>query len=70
MIFRRVDDAVIRNSRAAEGTGTFLRVSDGSSKIYLLGNDFRATQFPVRADPAIPVDQIKMMNNFPVTLDK
>jgi polygalacturonase len=70
VIFRRVEDAVVRNSRAAEGTGTFLRVSDGSSKIYLLGNDFRATQFPVRADPAIPVEQIKMMNNFPATLDK
>jgi polygalacturonase len=65
VIFRRVDDAVIRNSRAAEGTGTFLRVMDGSRKIYLVGNDFRATQLPVRADTGIPKEEIKMMNNFP-----
>jgi hypothetical protein len=70
VIFRRVDDAVIRDSRAAEGTATFLRVMDASRKIYLIGNDFRATKLPVRADPGIAVEEIKMLNNFPAIAER
>ena len=42
ILLKRVDDAVIRNCRADEGTGTFLRLSGrGIKGIVLSGNDLR-----------------------------
>lgn len=42
ILLRRVDDAVIRDCRAAEGTGTFLLLSGkGTRGIVLTGNDLR-----------------------------
>ena len=42
LLFRRVEDAVIRNCRAAEGTGTFLLfLGSGVKDIVLSGNDVR-----------------------------
>ena len=43
---------------------------DASRKIYLVGNDFRGTMLPVRADTGIPVEEIKMMNNFPAIAER
>jgi len=42
ILLREVDDAVVRDCRAAEGTGTFLQFSgSGTRGIILAGNDFR-----------------------------
>jgi polygalacturonase len=42
ILLREVDDAVIRNCRAAEGTATFLQFSGGGTRsIILAGNDLR-----------------------------
>ena len=42
IVFKRVDDAVIRNCRADEGTGTFLRLSGRETRgVILAGNDLR-----------------------------
>ncbi len=61
LLFKRVDDAVIRNSRAAEGTGTFLLFSGPEVKdIVLAGNDARrAKKLFALADGANPAIEIR-----------
>jgi hypothetical protein len=42
VLFRQVDDAVVRDCRAAEGTGTFLLLAgSGTRGVVLAANDFR-----------------------------
>ncbi len=42
IVFRRVEDAVVRDCRAAEGTGTFLLLAGPETRgVVLSGNDFR-----------------------------
>jgi polygalacturonase len=55
ILFRGVDDATIRNCRAAEGTGTFLLFSGkGTRNIVLAANDLRRAKTAFRlADGAV-----------------
>jgi len=47
VLMHQVDDAVIRNCRAAEGTGTFLTLAgEGTKDILLERNDFRKARLP------------------------
>jgi polygalacturonase len=43
---RDVRRALIRGSRAAEGTGVFLRLDDGTVQVSLIGNDLGAARTP------------------------
>jgi len=61
-----VADAWIRNSKAPEGTGTFLKVSGkGSRNIRLTGNDLRKAQKAYAADPEVPDGIVRAVNNIP-----
>jgi len=47
VLLNQVDDAVVRNCRAAEGTGTFLMLTgDLTQNILLERNDFRRARLP------------------------
>jgi len=47
ILLHQVEDAIIRDCRAAEGTGTFLLFSgEGTKNILLERNDFRKARLP------------------------
>jgi hypothetical protein len=55
-----VEDAVIRNSRALEGTGIFLRVTGKRTRdIVLDGNDLRKAKARYSTDPDVPKGAIR-----------
>jgi hypothetical protein len=64
VVFKNVSDAMIRNSRALEGTKTFLKVSGQESRdIVLDGNDFRKVKFPQQIDKDVKGNAVKEVNN-------
>jgi hypothetical protein len=55
VVLDQVEDAVLRNCRATEGTGTFLRLSGGRTMpVVLHGNDFTRAQVPWVLGPEVP----------------
>ena len=64
--FNNVADAIVRNSRAEQGTGVFLKIAGSQSRdMYLLGNDFRHAKIPFQVASDVPADQVKSVNNIP-----
>jgi hypothetical protein len=64
VILNKVEDAVIRNSKALEGTAVFLRILGETSRgIWLQGNDFRHAQTPYLLDAAVKAQGIKAESN-------
>ncbi len=65
VVFNKVSDAVVRNSRALEGTKVFLKVAgQGSRAIGLYGNDFRKAQVPYQLDSDVRSGEVKAIENF------
>ncbi len=63
--FNKVSDAVIRDSRAAAGTGAFLKVSGATSRgIYLFGNDLRHAKAPFQVDKNVARGAVTATDNF------
>ena len=66
VVFNKVSDAVVRNSRALEGTKTFLKVSGKESReIVLFGNDFRKAQTVFKPGEDVSKSAVKVSNNLP-----
>jgi len=66
VVFNKVSDAVVRNSRAMEGTKTFLKVSGKESRgIILTGNDLRKASTACHAEKDVPNNAIRAVNNVP-----
>jgi hypothetical protein len=65
VILNRVEGATVRNSRAAEGTSTFLQIKGGSRRIHLVGNDFQEAKVPYTSESDVRREEIKAVNNFP-----
>jgi hypothetical protein len=66
VVLKQVEDAMIRNARAQQGTSVFLRVTGEKSRgICLSGNDFRRARIPYRLDSNVRREEIKELNNFP-----
>ena len=64
--FTNVSDAVLSNSRAQEGTHTFLKVSGMKSRgIVLSGNDLRVAKSVFKAESGVPQDGVKVLNGLP-----
>jgi hypothetical protein len=64
VVLNQVEDAIIRDSKARQGTSVFLRImGDKSRGIYLLGNDFRQAKVPYRIDGDVRSEVIKALNN-------
>jgi hypothetical protein len=63
ILLRRVEDAMIRNCRAAEGTGTFILLSGpGTKGIALTGNDFRRAKTPWALADGVSEKPIEIKN--------
>jgi hypothetical protein len=64
LVFKNVSDAIIRNSRALEGTKVFLRISgEESHDIVLDANDFRNVKTPYQIDQAVKGNSIQAVHN-------
>jgi len=64
--FTNVSDAVLSNSRAQEGTHTFLKVSGMESRgIVLSGNDLRVAKSVFKVESGVPQDAVKVLNGLP-----
>jgi hypothetical protein len=64
VVLEQVQDAVIRNSRAAEGTTLFLSVNGSDSRgIYLLGNDFTRAKNIFRLGAGVQPSAVKTVSN-------
>jgi hypothetical protein len=64
VVFKNVSDVMIRNSRAMEGTKTFLKVSGPESRdIVLDGNDFRKAKSPHQIDKDVKSNAVKEVDN-------
>jgi hypothetical protein len=62
--FDNVSDAMIRNSKAAEGTGVFLGVhGNKSGDICLFGNDLRKAKVPYQVAPDANSAKVTAMQN-------
>jgi hypothetical protein len=60
----RVEDALIKNSRAAAGTGEFVRISGAATNsIILLGNDFRRARIAWTQDKDVMADSVREQGN-------
>ena len=65
VVFDKVTDAMVRNSRAVQGTTVFLKIQGaGSHNICLFGNDLRQAKVPYQLDNDIPREEIKVLDNF------
>ncbi|MGE5222374.1 MAG: hypothetical protein ACM3PY_08055, partial [Omnitrophica WOR_2 bacterium] len=59
-LFKDVDEAQVRYSRAQEGTGTFLAVAGESTRhITLTGNELREAQTPVQVSDEVNSDTVE-----------
>jgi hypothetical protein len=66
MVLNRVEDAVVRNSKARPGTGLFLIIKGESSRaIRLLGNDFRQAEIPYQLERDVKRDEVWASGNYP-----
>ena len=62
--FDDVSDAAIRNSKAADGTGVFLKVGGSkSSNLCLFGNDLRKAKLQYQLAPEAKAIKITSMQN-------
>ena len=62
--FDDVSDAAIRNSKAADGTGVFLKVSGSkSSNLCLFGNDLRKAKLQYQVAPEAKTVKVTSMQN-------
>ncbi len=65
VVLKDVNGAMIRNSTAPEGTGTFLKVTGTDSKnITLFGNDLRLAKTAVQLDSGLEKSIVTQMDNF------
>ena len=65
IVLNRVQNAIIRDSKAPEGTSVMLRVTGEASRaLSLFGNDFRAARVAYRIDPGVNAREITLSNNF------
>jgi hypothetical protein len=64
LVLDRVEDAVIRNCKALDGTEIFLRFQGKNTKdIVIAGNDFRRAKIPYICEDDLAEDAIQEMNN-------
>jgi len=64
IVLNQVEDAAIRDSKAAEGTSVFLRVKGNKTRgVRLMGNDLVKAKVPYRVDSEVKSDEVKSMNN-------
>ena len=64
VVFNKVADATIRNSRALDDTQVFLKVLGTESRdIYLQGNDFRRAKVPYWLEKDVRGETIKMLDS-------
>jgi hypothetical protein len=62
----RVEDAVVRDSKARPGTGLFLLIKGESSRaIHLLGNDFRQARIPYQLESDVRKEEVWASGNYP-----
>jgi len=65
ILLKNVSDAMIRDSKAPEGTGTFLKVTGNASHdISLFGNDLRKAKVPVQLDADVEKNAVQTLDNF------
>ena len=65
VVFDKVTDAMVRNSRAPQGTAVFLKVlGKGTRNIVLFGNDLRQAKVPYQLDKEISNEEVKVLDNF------
>lgn len=65
VVLNRVEDSVIRDSKALPGTSLFLRVmGDTTRGIHLIGNDFRQAKMPYHLDEKVSREAVKASDNF------
>jgi hypothetical protein len=63
--FKNVSDAVIRDSKAPEGTATFLKVAGPDSHdISLFANDLRKAKVPIQLDTDVAKSSVQTLDNF------
>jgi hypothetical protein len=63
--FKNVSDAMIRDSKAPEGTATFLKVTGHDSHdISLFGNDLRKAKMPIQLDTDVDKGAVTTLDNF------
>ena len=64
VVLNQVEKALIRNSRASEGTAIFLKaMGSGSREIRILGNDFREAGVPYQIEAGVPPGAVKIQGN-------
>jgi hypothetical protein len=64
VVFKNVKNAIVRNSRAVEGTKVFLQISgDESRDIVLDANDFRNAKIPYQTDQGVRGNTIQAVHN-------
>lgn len=62
---KNVSDVMIRDSKAAEGTATFLKLSGADSHdICLFGNDLRQAKLAIQVDPDVEKWGVQGLDNF------
>ena len=64
VVLNQVEDATIRDSKAAEGTSVFLGVKGNKTRgVRLVGNDLVKAKVPYRVDSEVKGDEVKSLNN-------
>ena len=62
---KNVSDVMIRDSKAPEGTATFLKVAGHDSHdISLFGNDLRKAKVPIQLDADVEKGAVETLDNF------
>jgi hypothetical protein len=62
---KNTSDVMIRDSKAPEGTATFLKVTGHDSHdISLFGNDLRKAKVPIQLDPEVDKGAVQTLDNF------
>jgi hypothetical protein len=65
IVLKNVSDVMIRDSKAPEGTATFLKVvGHDSHGISLFGNDLRQAKVPIQLDANVDKNAVQTMDNF------
>jgi polygalacturonase len=65
IVLKNVDGAMIRDSKAPEGTATFLKITGAESQnITLFGNDLRLAKVPIQFDSDVQKTVVTAMDNF------
>jgi hypothetical protein len=64
VVLNKVSDAIVRHSRALDGTQVFLQVMGQDSRnIYFHGNDLRRAKVPWRLEEGVKADTVKILEN-------